>query len=93
VRESDPTLGLAGNPALGRVVDRLVDAGATVIFGETSELTGAEHLIAERCATPEVREAFLRTYRDYVAMIEAKGVGPSRLPAHRGQHPRRPHHH
>jgi (2R)-sulfolactate sulfo-lyase subunit beta len=72
--ESDPTLGLAGNPALGLVVDRLVDAGATVIFGETSELTGAEHLIAERCATPEVREAFLRTYRDYVAMIEAKGV-------------------
>jgi (2R)-sulfolactate sulfo-lyase subunit beta len=72
--ESDPTLGLAGNPALGRVVDRLVDAGATVIFGETSELTGAEHLIAERCATPEVREAFLRTYRDYVAMIEAQGV-------------------
>jgi (2R)-sulfolactate sulfo-lyase subunit beta len=72
--ESDPTLGLAGNPALGRVVDRLVDAGATVIFGETSELTGAEHLIAERCATPEVREAFLRTYRDYVAMIQAKGV-------------------
>lgn len=72
--ESDPTLGLAGNPALGRVVDRLVDEGATVIFGETSELTGAEHLIAARCATPEVREAFLRTYRDYVAMIEAKGV-------------------
>ncbi|RTH02591.1 hypothetical protein CSW47_10310 [Thermus scotoductus] len=56
------------------MVDRLVDGGATVIFGETSELTGAEHLIAERCATPEVREAFLRTYRDYVAMIEAKGV-------------------
>ncbi len=72
--ESDPTLGLAGNPALGRVVNRLVDEGATVIFGETSELTGAEHLIAERCATPEVREAFLRTYRAYVALIESKGV-------------------
>jgi len=72
--ESDPTLGLAGNPALGQVVDLLVDAGATVIFGETSELTGAEHLIAERCATPEVREAFLRTYRDYVSMIETKGT-------------------
>ena len=72
--ESDPTLGLAGNPALGRVVDQLVDAGATVIFGETSELTGAEHLIAQRCSTPEVREVFLRTYRDYVALIESKGV-------------------
>lgn len=56
--ESDPTLGLAGNPALGKVVDYLVGEGATVIFGETSELTGAEHLIAARCATPEVREAF-----------------------------------
>lgn len=72
--ESDPTLGLAGNPALGKVVDYLVGEGATVIFGETSELTGAEHLIAARCATPEVREAFLTTYRSYVQMIESKGV-------------------
>lgn len=72
--ESDPTLGLAGNPALGRAVDQLVDLGATVIFGETSELTGAEHLIAARCATPGVREAFLATYRAYVGLIEAKGV-------------------
>ena len=72
--ESDPTLGVAGNPALGRVVDHLVDQGVTVIFGETSELTGAEHLVASRCATPEVREAFLSTYRAYVSMIESKGV-------------------
>ncbi len=72
--ESDPTLGVAGNPALGRVVDQLVDQGATVIFGETSELTGAEHLIASRCATTEVKEAFLACYRAYVSMIEQKGV-------------------
>jgi (2R)-sulfolactate sulfo-lyase subunit beta len=72
--ESDPTLGVAGNPALGRVVDRLVDAGAAVIFGETSELTGAEHLVAERAATEEVRQAFLRAYREYVSFIEAQGV-------------------
>ncbi|WP_269801860.1 UxaA family hydrolase [Thermus sediminis] len=51
-----------------------MDQGATVIFGETSELTGAEHLIAARCATPEVREAFLSTYRAYVGMIESKGA-------------------
>lgn len=55
-------------------MDWLVDEGATVIFGETSELTGAEHLIAARCANPEVREAFLRTYRTYVGMIESKGA-------------------
>jgi (2R)-sulfolactate sulfo-lyase subunit beta len=29
-------------------VDRWVEAGGTVLFGETSELTGGEHLIAAR---------------------------------------------
>jgi (2R)-sulfolactate sulfo-lyase subunit beta len=72
--ESDTTLGIAGNPALGRVVDTLVDAGATVIFGETSELTGGEHLIAARCATPAVRDAFERTYNAYVEFIQATGA-------------------
>ncbi|WP_269153000.1 UxaA family hydrolase [Kyrpidia spormannii] len=72
--ESDTTTGLASNPTVGRVVDRLVDAGGTVIFGETSELTGGEHLIAERCATPEVRDKFYRFYNDYVQEIASKGV-------------------
>jgi len=72
--ESDTTLGIAGNPALGRAVDALLDAGATVIFGETSELTGGEHLIAARCATPAVREAFMRTYAAYVAFIQSTGA-------------------
>lgn len=73
--ESDTTLGISGNPALGRAIDRLIDAGATVIFGETSELTGGEHLVAARAATPQVRETFLRTYRAYVGQIEAQGAG------------------
>jgi (2R)-sulfolactate sulfo-lyase subunit beta len=72
--ESDTTLGVAGNPALGRAVDSLVDAGATVIFGETSELTGGEHLVAARCATPAVRDAFMRTYNAYVEFIQASGA-------------------
>jgi (2R)-sulfolactate sulfo-lyase subunit beta len=72
--ESDPTLGLAGNPAQGRAVDRLVDMGASVIFGETSELTGGEHLIANRCATPALKQKFQRIYDDYIQMIEDQGV-------------------
>jgi len=72
--ESDPTLGLAGNKAQGRAVDRLVDMGASVIFGETSELTGGEHLIANRCATPALKRRFMRIYNDYIRMIEAQGV-------------------
>lgn len=72
--ESDPTLGLAGNPAQGRVVDRLIDLGASVIFGETSELTGGEHLIASRCATPALKKKFQRIYDDYIRMIQGQGV-------------------
>lgn len=72
--ESDPTLGLAGNPAQGRAVDRLIDHGATVIFGETSELTGGEHLISNRCATAEVKAQFDATYKAYIDMIESQGV-------------------
>jgi (2R)-sulfolactate sulfo-lyase subunit beta len=72
--ESDTTSGLASNPALGRLVDRLVDAGCTVIFGETSELTGAEDFIAERMATSELKEKFIKIYDDYMAFIESQGV-------------------
>ena len=72
--ESDTTNGLASNRALGVLVDRLVDAGATVIFGETSELTGGEHLIARRMSTPELRERFLEVYRSYVDFIRQQGV-------------------
>jgi (2R)-sulfolactate sulfo-lyase subunit beta len=72
--ESDTTTGLGSCPTVGEVVDRLVDAGASVFFGETSELTGGEHLIAERCETPELREAFQRTYDAYVGQIESTGA-------------------
>ncbi len=72
--ESDTTTGLASCPTVGGVVDRLVDAGATVLFGETSELTGGEHLIADRMRDPELRERFLRHYRAYVGAIESSGA-------------------
>ena len=72
--ESDTTTGLASCPTVGIVVDKLLDEGATVLFGETSELTGGEHLIAERMATPELREKFLETFKSYVSFIELQGV-------------------
>ena len=72
--ESDTTTGLGSCPTVGAVVDRLVDAGATVFFGETSELTGGEHLVAARMASDEAREAFLSTYDNYVSEIASHGV-------------------
>jgi (2R)-sulfolactate sulfo-lyase subunit beta len=67
--ESDTTTGCASNPAVGRVFDRLDEAGATLIFGETSELTGGEHLVAERCIGDEVRSRFVAAYSAYNAEI------------------------
>lgn len=70
--ESDTTTGLASCPTVGVAVDKLIDEGATVFFGETSELTGGEHLISARMATPELREEFQRVYDGYVELIEAQ---------------------
>jgi (2R)-sulfolactate sulfo-lyase subunit beta len=72
--ESDTTTGLGSCPTVGAAVDRLVDEGATVFFGETSELTGGEHLIADRMATPKLKERFMETYTSYVSFIEAQAA-------------------
>jgi altronate dehydratase large subunit len=50
---SDYTSGLASNPALGRVTDRLVDLGGSAVLGEIAEIMGAEHLLASRASRPE----------------------------------------
>ncbi|MCB9794280.1 MAG: UxaA family hydrolase [Alphaproteobacteria bacterium] len=67
--ESDTTSGLASNPTVGKLVDALVPQGATICFGETSEITGAEQVCAARAATPEVAKKFLDTWNAYNDMI------------------------
>lgn len=69
--ESDTTSGSGSNPTVGNVFDRLEPMGCTLIFGETSELTGGEDLVAARCATAEVREKFLKTWNAYNDFILA----------------------
>ena len=70
---SDPTSGLAGNPSLGRMFDRVVEAGGTAIFSETTEVIGAEHELAERCVDPQVRRQFLELVSAHEEV--ARGVG------------------
>jgi (2R)-sulfolactate sulfo-lyase subunit beta len=67
--ESDTTSGLASNPTVGNVFDKLNEMGATTCFGETSEIMGAEMVCKERAATPEVGEAFMRTFNAYNDII------------------------
>ena len=45
---SDTTSGMASNCVIGYVADKLVDLGATVVFGETTEFLGGEHILASR---------------------------------------------
>jgi (2R)-sulfolactate sulfo-lyase subunit beta len=72
--ESDTTSGLGACPTTSEAVDRTVAANGTVLFGETTELTGGEHLIAARCVDDKVREKFQAFYDDYIQMVVAQGV-------------------
>jgi (2R)-sulfolactate sulfo-lyase subunit beta len=72
--ESDTTLGLASNPAIGRVLERIIQAGGTAIFGETSEITGAESLVADQAINSEVAATFLNTFNAYQEFIISTGA-------------------
>ena len=63
--ESDTTSGIGANPCVGNMYDKLIPQGVCGVFGETSELTGAEHLCMARAATPEVGKKFMQTFQAY----------------------------
>jgi (2R)-sulfolactate sulfo-lyase subunit beta len=63
--ESDTTSGLASNPTVGNFVDKMTAAGMHTCFGETSEITGAEHIVEQRAATPEAAAKFKKTWNEY----------------------------
>jgi altronate dehydratase large subunit len=70
---SDTTSGMASNCVIGYVADKLVDLGATVIFGETTEFLGGEHLLAKRAVSKQVAD---KIYEIVNAMeTRAKSVG------------------
>jgi altronate dehydratase large subunit len=79
---SDYTSGLASNPALGRVADRLVDLGGAAVLGELTEIMGAEHLLAARAPVPEVGRHLLRVItrveKETMALgLDIRGTQPS----------------
>jgi (2R)-sulfolactate sulfo-lyase subunit beta len=72
--ESDTTTGLASCPTVGRSFERLLKGGATLIFGETSELTGGEDIVESRCVSPKVKKDFRYVFDDYTNLIKSQGV-------------------
>jgi (2R)-sulfolactate sulfo-lyase subunit beta len=63
--ESDTTTGLSSCPTVGNMYDKLIPHGIYGCFGETSEITGAEHLAKERAASPDVAEKWFRIWKSY----------------------------
>jgi (2R)-sulfolactate sulfo-lyase subunit beta len=63
--ESDTTTGLSSCPTVGNMYDKLIPRGIYGVFGETSEITGAEHLCKARAATPEVGERWYKMWKSY----------------------------
>jgi len=71
---SDATSGLASNPVVGYVADRVVDLGGTVILSETPEMIGAEDILANRAVSREVGERIVRTVRRWVELAASYNV-------------------
>jgi altronate hydrolase len=70
---SDAWSGVTANPALGAAADLLVRQGGTAVFGETTEIYGAEHLLTRRAATPAVAEKLLERIRWWEKHVQVDG--------------------
>ncbi len=63
--ESDTTTGLASCPTVGNMYDKLIPQGIYGVFGETSEITGGEHLCRTRAASPAIAEKWFTMWKAY----------------------------
>jgi altronate hydrolase len=69
---SDAWSGVTANPVVGLVADELVRQGGTVVLGETTEIYGAEHLLARRAANQDIGEKLIGMvgwWQDYASKM------------------------
>ncbi|MBS0241014.1 MAG: UxaA family hydrolase [Proteobacteria bacterium] len=73
--ESDTTTGLGSCPTVGNMYDKLIPKGVTGVFGETSEITGGEHIARERAISKEIGDKWYKVWKAYQEdVIEANKV-------------------
>jgi (2R)-sulfolactate sulfo-lyase subunit beta len=63
--ESDTTTGLSSCPTVGNMYDKLIPKGVYGCFGETSEITGAEHIAKSRAASAAIGEKWMKVFQAY----------------------------
>ncbi len=71
---SDALSGITANPALGVASDRFVELGATSVLGETTEILGAEHLLAARAINEKIGKAIVAMVLRYESSINYEGI-------------------
>ncbi len=77
---SDAFSGITANPSAGYAADMLVEAGATVMFSEVTEVRDGVHMIAERCVNEEVGKKLAAEMKWYDAYLENGQVDRSANP-------------
>ena len=70
---SDTTSGIAGNPVIGNLFDRIVEAGGTAFFGENTEIIGAEHVLARRGVNERASKRILEVAEETEERAKATG--------------------
>lgn len=70
---SDATSGIASNPVVGELSDKLVDLGASTIMSETIEFIGGEHVLASRGATKEIHNEIIKACDNFEKHLASVG--------------------
>lgn len=79
---SDSFSGLSANPSLGAASDIVIQQGGSVILAETTELIGAEHILAARAVNAAVSQQVMNTIKGFEntviqAHADIRGANPS----------------
>lgn len=79
---SDSFSGLSANPALGAASDIVIQNNGAVILAETTELIGAEHILASRVCDQNIKKEVLDTIRGFEKLVinsnaDIRGANPS----------------
>ena len=77
---SDAFSGITSNPSAGYAADMLVEAGATVLFSEVTEVRDGVHILAERCIDKEVGDKLVREMKWYDHYLDEGRVDRSANP-------------
>jgi len=71
---STPISGPVTNAAQGAALDFVIENGGCGGFSETTEVIGAEHVIAARAVNEAVKQKMLKVVHDYEERLRASGI-------------------